>query len=90
MFRLFANRAKEYIAWVNFLIIAYTSTVLTDLQLIHFVIGLPLFLLFLLFDWVVVFPSFQRAVTDKHPYFRDVKKQLDRIELLLLEKEVKK
>jgi len=80
-YRLLANRAKEYIGWVQFLLIAYTSTFLTDLSLIHFLVGVPVFALLLFVDWKFVFPSFQRQLALKSPYFRDLKEAVDRIDV---------
>jgi len=80
-YRLLANRAKEYIGWVQFLLIAYTSTVLTDLSLIHFLVGVPVFLVLLFFDWKVIFPSFQKQSALKNPFFRELNEKVDRIDV---------
>ena len=66
-----AERSRLYIAWAQFVLIAYTSIALTDLNLYHFLILIPVALAIIVFDFMVILPAQQVALAKKNVLFME-------------------
>jgi chromate transport protein ChrA len=77
--KLFLVRAREYAGWLQFVILMYTSLVLTPLKAWHLLVLLLIGFVFLIFDWKVILPSQLEANWDKIPQVQTLIKNQEKI-----------
>jgi len=77
--QMFSERVKMYLSWIQFFLVAYTAISLTNLSIWIFIIGAPLFFLFMVFDWYVLLPQTLGVAFDKNPEWQVM---LDRLGIL--------
>lgn len=77
--KLVMTRAREYIGWVQFLVIMYTSIVLTNLNLTIVLAIIPAGLIFLYIDRKYVIPRQFEATTEKNPVWLEIRQNTRKI-----------
>ena len=76
---LLSDRLRFYLTYVQFFMIMYLSFQ-AGLDIWLLILGIPIFICLIIFDWFIVYPQNMNVATRKNPYMENIRVTLERIE----------